>query len=70
MPSWVIGVAGTFVLSLIIAYGFLRLRCRGIGPPVGPRAESPAILLRDGEDAAVKNSRATAGRLVLMERVN
>src|SRR5580704_8586956 len=38
MPSWVIGVAGTFVLSLIVAYGFLRRRCRGIGPPFGPRA--------------------------------
>jgi hypothetical protein len=38
MPSWVIGVAGTFVLSLIVAYGFLRLRCRRIGPPFGPRA--------------------------------
>ena len=36
----------------------------------GPRAGTPAILLRDGEDAAVKNSQATAGRLVLMERVN
>ena len=38
MPNWFIGVAGTFVLSLIVAYGFLRLRCRGIGPPFGPRA--------------------------------
>jgi len=35
----------------------------------GPRAEKPAIVLRDGEDAVVKNSRATAGRLVMMERV-
>jgi hypothetical protein len=45
MPSWVIGVAGTFVLSLIVAYGFLRLRCRGIGPPFGPRARYWAFLI-------------------------
>ena len=36
--SWVVGGAGTFALSLISAYWFLRLRCRGIGPPFGPRA--------------------------------
>lgn len=36
MPNW--GVVGTFVLSLILACGFLRRRCRGIGPPFGPRA--------------------------------
>ncbi len=45
MPSWVIGVAGTFVLSLILAYGFLRLRCRGIGPPFGPRARYWAFFI-------------------------
>jgi hypothetical protein len=45
MPSWVIGVAGTFVLSLIVAYGFLRLRCRGIGPPFGPRARYWALFI-------------------------
>src|ERR1700678_4272386 len=45
MPSWVIGVAGTFVLSLILAYGFLRLRCRGIGPPFGPRARYWALFI-------------------------
>src|SRR5580704_15154637 len=45
MPSWVIGVAGTFVLSLIVAYGFLRLRCRGIGPPFGPRARYWAFFI-------------------------
>jgi hypothetical protein len=45
MPSWVIGVAGTFVLSFIVAYGFLRLRCRGIGPPFGPRARYWAFFI-------------------------
>jgi hypothetical protein len=45
MPSWVIGVAGTFVLSLIVACGFLRLRCRGIGPPFGPRARYWAFFI-------------------------
>jgi hypothetical protein len=38
MPDWVAGVVGTFALSLILAYGFLRLRCRGVGPPFGPHA--------------------------------
>jgi hypothetical protein len=43
MLSWLPWVAGTFVLSLVVASGFLRLRCRGIGPPFGPRARSWAI---------------------------
>src|SRR5712691_5209513 len=45
MPSWVVGVVGTFVLSLLSAYGFLRLRCRGVGPPFGPRARTWAVLI-------------------------
>ncbi len=45
MPGWVVGVVGTFVLSLLSAYGFLRLRCRGVGPPFGPRARTWAILI-------------------------
>jgi len=45
MPSWVVGVVGTFVLSLLLAYGFLQLRCRGIGPPFGPRAKAWAIVI-------------------------
>ena len=45
MPSWVAGVVGTFALSLILAYGFLRLRCRGIGPPFGPRSWPWALLI-------------------------
>lgn len=35
----------------------------------GPRVETPAIVLRDGEDATVRESRATAGKLLLLERV-
>lgn len=38
MPSWVISVFGTFVLSVVSAYSFLRLRCRGMGYPFGRRA--------------------------------
>ncbi len=45
MPSWVVGVVGTFTLSLILAYGFLRLRCRRIGNPFGPRAWSWSVLI-------------------------
>jgi hypothetical protein len=39
MPDWWAGAVGTFALSLILACGFLRLRCRGVGPPFGPRAK-------------------------------
>ena len=35
----------------------------------GPHDETPAIVIRDGQDAVVKNSRTTSGRLVTMERV-
>ena len=45
MPSWVVGVVGTFALSLILAYGFLRLRCRGVGNPFGRRARYWAVLI-------------------------
>jgi len=45
MPDLVPGAVGTFVLSLILAYGFLRLRCRGIGPPFGRRARPWALLI-------------------------
>ena len=38
MPGLVWGGVGTFALSLVAAYAFLRLRCRGIGPPFGRRA--------------------------------
>jgi hypothetical protein len=43
MPSWVIGVAVTLVLSLVSAYGFLLLRCRGAGHPFGPHSRPWAI---------------------------
>jgi hypothetical protein len=43
MPSWLIGVAVTVVLSLISAYGFLLLRCRGAGHPFGPHSRPWAI---------------------------
>jgi hypothetical protein len=45
MPSWVVGGVGTFVLSLVSASWFLRLRCRGIGPPFGPRARYWALFI-------------------------
>jgi len=38
MPSTVVSAVGTFVLSLILAYWLLRLRCRRIGTPFGPHA--------------------------------
>jgi hypothetical protein len=43
MPGWFAGVAGTFALSMVSAYAFLRLRCRGTGPPFGRRAKWWAI---------------------------
>jgi hypothetical protein len=45
MASTVLGAIGTFVLSLVLAYGFLRLRCRTIGPPFGPRARYWALFI-------------------------
>lgn len=38
MPGLVLGVVVTFALSLILSCTFLRMRCRGVGPPFGPRA--------------------------------
>jgi hypothetical protein len=38
VPGLVLGGVGTFVLSLLVACKVLRMRCRGIGPPFGPRA--------------------------------
>src|SRR5579859_6707659 len=38
MPGW-IAVAGTFVLSVVSAYAFLRLSCRKSGDPFGRRAK-------------------------------
>jgi hypothetical protein len=45
MPNMWVGVVGTFVLSLILASGFLWLRCRGVGPPFGPHARWWALLI-------------------------
>jgi hypothetical protein len=39
MPGWLAGVAGTFLLSLLSACAFLRLRCRGSGNPFSRRAK-------------------------------
>jgi hypothetical protein len=39
VPGWFAGVAGTFVLSMVSAYAFLRLRCRGAGYPFSQRAK-------------------------------
>jgi hypothetical protein len=38
VPGLVWGGVGTFAVSLILACMFLRMRCRGIGPPFGRRA--------------------------------
>ena len=38
MPGFVFGAVATFALSLVLACMFLRMRCRGIGPPFGPHA--------------------------------
>jgi len=40
MPGLVLGVVVTFALSLVLSCTFLRMRCRGIGPPFGPHARS------------------------------
>ncbi len=45
MPNWVVGGVGTFALSLVVACVFLRVRCRGIGPPFGPRARYWALFI-------------------------
>jgi hypothetical protein len=51
MPALVLGVVGTFTLSLILAYTFLRIRCRGIGPPFGRRARYWAFFIVGGTAA-------------------
>jgi hypothetical protein len=48
MPSWVLGVAGTVVVSTISAYVFLRLRCRRVGNPFGRRARWWAMTIIAG----------------------
>jgi hypothetical protein len=45
VTSAVLDAVGTFALSLILAYAFLRLRCRKIGPPFGRRARYWALFI-------------------------
>jgi hypothetical protein len=45
MLGWVVGGVGTFVVSLAVACVFLKMRCRGIGPPFGPHARPWAVLI-------------------------
>jgi len=45
MVSTVLGAVGTFILSLALAYGLLRLRCRAVGHPFGPRARYWALFI-------------------------
>jgi hypothetical protein len=61
VPGLVLGVVGTFALALVVAYTFLRLRCRGIGPPFGRRSWRWAAVIVVGA-AAVS---AALGGLIL-----
>jgi hypothetical protein len=45
MLGWVVGGVGTFAVSLVFACLFLQIRCRGIGPPFGPRARPWAVFI-------------------------
>ncbi len=45
MLGWVAGAVVTFLLSLVFASWFLRLRCRGVGVPFGPRARPWAAVV-------------------------
>lgn len=45
MPTVVVEVVATFVVSLFLANWFLRLRYRGIGPPFGRRARPWALVI-------------------------
>ena len=45
MLSSLLWLTVVFVPSIVIAYGFLRLRLRGIGSPFGPRARPWAIAI-------------------------
>jgi hypothetical protein len=45
MLGWVVGGAGTFVVSLVLAWLFLQIRCQGVGPPFGPRARPWAAVV-------------------------
>ena len=45
MPGLALGAVGTFALSLAFAFMLLRIRCRGIGSPFGPRARYWALFI-------------------------
>jgi len=55
MLDWVVGGVGTFFVSLVFAWLFLLIRCRGVGPPFGPHAKPWAIFI------AVATAVASAG---------
>jgi len=52
MFGLVLGAVATFTVSLVLACTFLRMRCRGIGPPFGPRARYWAAFIVLGTAAA------------------
>ena len=45
MLGWVVGGGGTFVVSLAFAWVFLKMRCRGVGPPFGPHARPWGVFI-------------------------
>ena len=45
MLGWVVGGIVTFVVSLVISGVFLKMRCRGVGPPFGRHARPWALLI-------------------------
>jgi hypothetical protein len=45
MLGWVVGGVGTFVVSLAFAWVFLKMRCRGVGPPFGPHARPWGVFI-------------------------
>jgi hypothetical protein len=51
MPGLVLGVIVTFALSLFLSCRFLRMRCRGVGTPFGPRARSWGAFIAVGTAA-------------------
>jgi hypothetical protein len=61
MPGLVLGGVVTFAVSLVVACWFLRWRCRGIGPPFGPRARYWAFFIV----AATASVAAIVGVLLL-----
>lgn len=45
MSSVVVDVIVTFAIAVVSAYAFLRLRCRGVGPPFGRCARFGAVTI-------------------------